>query len=144
MRIKDSIWQGDFGYWQSPFIHEHLLEIGHAAWQGFSTVGHGMVICEVDLPANLAVDWSVDCIRYDLQFISQIESNIHLRRLELESAEITLLNQTIEAYHPSAEILLLITGCGQIEVNFLQRLGISPPDAYAQVDRRRAEFQTTA
>lgn len=140
MQIKDSIWQGDFGYWQSPFIHQHLLEIGHTAWHGFLTSGRGMTICEVDLQANLAVDWSVDRIRYDLQFVSQIDSTTHLQRLELEPAEIVRLLQTIATYDPMTEILLLITGCGQIEVNFLQRLGISPPDCYVQVARRKAEF----
>lgn len=143
MRIKDSIWQGDFGYWQRPFIHQHLLEIGYTAWHGFLTVERGMVICHVDLQANVSVDWTVGQIRYDLQFVSQIDANAYLQRLELERTEVAILFKTIVTYDPMTEILLLITGGSQIEVNFLQRLAISPPDCYEQVNRRWAEFQLT-
>jgi hypothetical protein len=140
MLIKDSVWQGDFGYWQSPFIHQNILEIGDRAWHGFLTSGRGMVVCDVDLQNNSSIDWNVNLVRYELQFIDRVRADDYLHHLELASAEIADLMQTIATYDPMTEILLIITGCNQIEVNFLQRLSISPPDCYAQVARRKEEF----
>lgn len=141
MRIQDSVWQGSFGYWQNLFIHQHILAIGYTAWNGFLTVGRGMVICDVDLPIAMPVDWSVDTVPHQLQFIAQSQIADDLQRLELESDTIFNVLQIIAAYDPAKEIVILITGSGQIDINFLQHLAIMPADCYQQVCQRWDEFQ---
>jgi hypothetical protein len=47
MRPRNDAWQGCCGYWSNHFIRENLLSLGHAAWQGFTTQGRGMVVCNV-------------------------------------------------------------------------------------------------
>lgn len=48
MKLKDSDWQGNFGYWQKSFIHANLMMIGYSAWQGFLQNGRGVLVCDVD------------------------------------------------------------------------------------------------
>lgn len=136
MRIQDSIWQGSFGCWQAPFIHQNLLAIGYAAWNGFLNVGRGIVVCHVDVCANAPVNWSVDPVRYDLQFIAQMQVAADLERLELESDAISKLLQIVATYNPSQAIVILLTGNGQIEINLLQNLAIAPAECYEQVRQR--------
>ena len=57
MRLPVDIWQGCSGYWQSAFIRENLLPLGHAAWQGYRTHGQGLVVCDVEVVAATSVDW---------------------------------------------------------------------------------------
>lgn len=141
MRIQDSIWQGSFGCWQTPFIHQNLLAIGYAAWNGFLTIGRGIVVCHVDVCDNALVNWSIDPVQYDLQFIAQLQVVAYLERLELEPNAISKLLQVVATYNPSQAIVVLLTGNGQIEINLLQNLAIAPAECYAQVRQRWDEFQ---
>jgi hypothetical protein len=141
MRIKDSVWQGSFGYWQSLFIHQNILTIGYTAWDGFLTFGRGIVSCEVDLPTSVPVNWSLDLVQHDLRFVGQLQVSDYLQQLELEEAEISKFLQVIVTYNPNIEILLLLMGNGQIEINWMQSLAISPLECYKQVCHRWSEFQ---
>lgn len=141
MRVQDSIWQGSFGYWQTLFIQQNMLAIGYTAWQGFLSLGRGMVVCDVELANVTSVDWSVDAVSHQLQFFSRSQVADHLQKLNLDCATLTQVEQTLTRYDPSQEIILLITGNGQININFLQHLAILPADCYAQVNHRWAEFQ---
>ena len=91
MRIEDSVWQGSFGYWQNLFIHQNILPIGHTAWNGFLHRGRGLVACKINTPINGSVNWSVDTIKYDLQFISQLYATAYLQELELEENTVSNL-----------------------------------------------------
>jgi hypothetical protein len=144
MQIKDSVWQGSFGYWQNLFIHQHILSIGYTAWNGFLTQGRGLVICNVDLVSDVAVDWRSETVRHHLQFISQGQCPNYLQQIELESAVIPNLLDIIDTYDPNRSIVLLLTGKGQIDINLLQQLAISPAECYEQVHQRWEEFQPTA
>jgi len=141
MRIQDSIWQGSFGCWQTPFIQENLLAIGYAAWNGFLTVGRGIVVCHVDVCDNAPVNWSVDPVQYDLQFICELQVAAYLEQLELEPTTISKLLQVVATYNPRQAIAILLTGNGQIEINLLQNLAIAPAECYEQVRQRWDEFQ---
>lgn len=141
MRIQDSVWQGSFGYWQNLFIHQHILMIGYTAWNGFLTVGRGMVICDVDLPIAMPVNWTVDTVPHQLQFIAQSQIADTLQQLELEPDTIFNVLQIVAKCDPAKEIIILITGSGQIDINFLQDLAIMPADCYEQIHQRWDEFQ---
>jgi hypothetical protein len=141
MQVENNKRQGSFGHWQNLFIHQNILTIGYTAWNGFSTVGRGMVVCDVDLPVNTPVNWQTDTIPHYLQFITELSVTDYLRRLELEPSAISNLLQIIATYNPTQEIIILLTGDGQIEIDLLQRLAISPATCYDQVHQRWDEFQ---
>jgi len=141
MRIEDSVWQGSFGYWQNLFIHQNILLIGHTAWNGFLHGGRGLVACKINTPINGSVDWSVDTIKYDLQFISQSYATAYLQQLELEENTVSNLLSIIASYEPKEAIIFLSIANGQIDINLLQKLAISPVECYEQVCKRWEEFQ---
>jgi len=140
MRIEDSVWQGSFGYWQNLFIHQNILAIGYTAWNGFLDGGRGLVACKINTPINGSVNWSVDTIKYDLQFISQLSATAYLQQLELENTVSNLLS-IIASYEPKEAIIFLSIANGQIDINLLQKLAISPVECYEQVCKRWEEFQ---
>ena len=141
MRIEDSVWQGSFGYWQNLFIHQNILPIGYTAWNGFLHRGRGLVACKINTPINGSVNWSVDTIKYDLQFISQLYATAYLQQLELEENIVSNLLSIIASYEPKEVIIFLSIANGQIDINLLQKLAISPVECYEQVCKRWEEFQ---
>jgi hypothetical protein len=141
MRIEDSVWQGSFGYWQNLFIHQNILPIGYTAWNGFLDGGRGLVACQINTPINGSVNWSVDTIKYDLQFISQLYATAYLQQLELEENTVSTLLSIIASYDPKEAIIFLSIANGQIDINLLQNLAISPVECYEQVCKRWEEFQ---
>ncbi|MBD0307656.1 MAG: hypothetical protein ICV80_05800 [Microcoleus sp. T1-bin1] len=141
MRIEDSVWQGSFGYWQNLFIHQNIWAIGHTAWNGFLHRGRGLVACKINTPINGSVNWSVDTIKYDLQFISQLYATAYLQQLELEENSVSNLLSIIASYEPKEAIIFLSIANGQIDINLLQKLAISPVECYEQVCKRWEEFQ---
>ncbi len=141
MRIEDSVWQGSFGYWQNLFIHQNILAIGYTAWNGFLHRGRGLVACKINTPINGSVNWSVDTIKYDRQFISQLYATAYLQELELEENSVSNLLSIIASYEPKEAIIFLSIANGQIDINLLQNLAISPVECYEQVCKRWEEFQ---
>lgn len=141
MRVEDSVWQGSFGYWQNLFIHQNILSIGDTAWKGFLNLGRGIVVCKINTPIDCSINWSIDNVRYDLEFISQLEANAYLQKLELEETTVSHLLQIVATYEPNQAIVFLSIGNGQIDINLLQNLAISPVVCYEQVCKRWEEFQ---
>ncbi|WP_416671368.1 hypothetical protein [Egbenema bharatensis] len=141
MRPKSDLWQGDCGDWQNQFIRENLLLLGHAAWQGFTTQGQGMVVCSVADVDTGIVNWNSDIVEYTVQFVPLSDISAHLQTLNLETTLIGRLLDTVQTYDPGQEILLLIDQNGRVDINLLQHLATSPADCYQQVQRRWWEFQ---
>lgn len=136
MRLSDSVWQGNFGYWQSNFIHNNLLVIGYTAWKGFESFGRGIVICDVDNQVNSTIT-NLDTVPFALQYMPT-----DLIKLDLRSqATISAILPAVATYNPHQDIVLMLNVNSQIEVNFLHQLKITPPDCYEQVCKRWEEFQ---
>jgi hypothetical protein len=141
MRPKSEVWQGCLGYWQNLFIRENLLPLGHTAWQGFTTQGRGMVVCNVAVDHVGSVDWSNDTLEYTVWFVPLSDVEAYLQILNLEASSIEYLINTAQTYDPIQQILLSINGNGQTDINLLSHLAISPSDCYQQMRLRWAEFQ---
>jgi hypothetical protein len=141
MRVEDSVWQGSFGYWQNLFIHQNILSIGYTAWNGFWHLGRGIVVCKIDTPINGSINWSVDTVKYDLQFISQSHATAYFQQLELEENTVSNLLPIIASYEPKEAIIFLSIANNHIDINLLQNLAISPVECYEQVCKRWEEFQ---
>lgn len=141
MRPPVDVWQGCWGNWQSAFIREHLLPLGHAAWQGYLTRGQGIVVCDIEIAETESVDWNRDIVEYAVRFIPLADVSAYLQTLNLEATLIERLSDTVQTYDPARQILLLINENGRAEVNLLQQLVICPQDCYQQMQRRWAEFQ---
>lgn len=141
MKLKDSDWQGNFGYWQKSFIHANLMMIGYAAWQGFLQHGRGVVVCDIDRKAIDPSNIGLEVIPFKTQFIAEQELITSIQAYSLDQDLITVLVHAVGSYAPAQEIVLLMKMEQQIEINLFQNLKIFPPDCYEQVRRRWEEFQ---
>ncbi|MEH2346840.1 MAG: hypothetical protein V7K55_02345 [Nostoc sp.] len=141
MRPSNSVWQGNFGYWQNSFIHNNLLVIGYTAWKGFQSFGRGVVICAVDTQVTHPTITSLDTVPFALQFLPSDLIGYYLRSQSISSSTISSIFPAVATYNPDQDILLVLKAKPQIEVNFLHQLKITPPDCYEQVCKRWSEFQ---
>ncbi|MGK7890864.1 MAG: hypothetical protein AB4042_16155 [Leptolyngbyaceae cyanobacterium] len=144
MRSPIDIWQGCSDYWQSAFIRENLLPLGHAAWEGFVTQGRGMVVCDVAIANADLVDWSRNIVGYTAQFVPLAKVSAHLQTFNLETTLIEHLIDTGQTYDPVQSILLLINASGRVEISLLQNLAIPTAACYEQMQQRWSEFQITS
>jgi hypothetical protein len=141
MRPSNSVWQGNFGYWQNSFIHNNLLVIGYTGWKGFQSFGRGVVICDVDTKVTHPTNTSLDTVPFTLQFLPSDLIGFYLRSQSLNSSMISSIFPAVATYNPHQDILLVLKAEPQIEVNFLHQLKITPPDCYEQVCKRWSEFE---
>jgi hypothetical protein len=149
MRPSNSVWQGNFGYWQNSFIHNNLLVIGYTGWKGFQSFGRGIVICDVDIQVALSTITNLDTVPFTLQFLPSDLIGFYLRSFQdggvisqsMCSSMISSISPAVATYNPHQDILLVLKAEPQIEVNFLHKLKITPPDCYEQVCKRWSEFQ---
>ncbi|MBD2526751.1 hypothetical protein [Nostoc sp. FACHB-133] len=141
MRPSNSVWQGNFGYWQNSFIHNNLLVIGYTGWEGFQSFGRGIVICDVDTKVTHPTNTSLDTVPFTLQFLPWDLIGFYLRSQSLNSSIISSIFPAVATYNPHQDILLVLKAEPQIEVTFLHQLKITPPDCYEQVCKRWSEFQ---
>lgn len=141
MQIPNDLWQGYCDYWQNRFIHHHLLTIGYTAWSGYLNEGRGLVVCKVVDRISPSTDWSIDTVTFSRAFRPQAQAAKYLQALELKRETVTALLETTAIYDPTQAIVLLIIGNGQVDINLLQNLKVSPSDCYEQVQRRWVEFQ---
>jgi hypothetical protein len=100
-----------------------------------------LVACPIHTPINGSVNWSVDTIKYELQFVSQLYATAYLQQLEIEENTVSNLLSIIASYEPKEAIIFLSLANGQIDINLLQNLAISPVECYEQVCKRWEEFQ---
>jgi hypothetical protein len=141
MQIRDSVWQGSFGYWQNLFIHQNILTIGYSAWQGYLESGRGMVVCDIQGPIAPSLDWRSEMLPVRQSFIPYVQANAYLENLKLEESSVESLIMAIASYEPSQAIVVLVIGNDQVDLNLLQNLAIAPRDCYQQVCSRWEEFQ---
>jgi len=141
MKLKDSDWQGNFGYWQKSFIHTNLMMIGYSAWQGFLQHGRGVVVCDIDRSAIAPNNTGLEVTQFQSQFIAEQELISSIQAFSLDQELISVLVQAVGNYAPDKEIVLLMKMEQHLEINLFQNLKILPPDCYEQVNRRWEEFQ---
>jgi hypothetical protein len=140
MLLKNSVWQSSFSNWQSLFIRENLLPLGHTAWQGFLNQGRGMVVC--DLANDISsVNWSLDLVEYTAHFLAEAKVTAYLQTLNLSAKLINDLVNIVQNYDLTKEMLLLINENGRISVYLLQNMAISTNSCYQQMQQRRSEFE---
>lgn len=141
MRPRNSVWQGNFGYWQNDFIHANLLMIGYYAWNGFVESGRGIVRLDVEDTAIAIKVMSLDLVPFSAEFLvqQQLLSQMQVHKFEPEFIEQLL--QVVDSYNPQQDVILLLTTNAQAEINLLQNLKITPPECARQVRQRWDEFQ---
>jgi hypothetical protein len=61
--------------------------------------------------------------------------------MQLNQSAVAAILNTTATYNPEQEILVVVTGNGEIDLNLLQDLKMLPLDCYRQIERRWAEFQ---
>ncbi len=141
MLHKNSIWQNSGNNWQSLFIRENFLSLGHIAWQGFITQGQGIVVCRLAVEDIESVDWKFDLVEYESHFLNELEVGQYLRLLNLKNTAIELLMDKVRDYDPEKEILLLIKENDSICLALLQNMAVYPPNCFQQIQQRESEFQ---
>ena len=143
MLHKNSVWQNSDDNWQSLFIRENFLSLGHTAWQGFITQGRGIVICHLAIEDMSSINWSLDLVEYEAHFLNELEVALYLQLLNLKDREIAQLIDKVHKYNPESEMLLLIKEKSSIYINLLQNMAVTPAECYQQVQQRQSEFQLT-
>ncbi|CAN1209891.1 hypothetical protein TUMEXPCC7403_06675 [Tumidithrix helvetica PCC 7403] len=141
LRFNDSDWQGNFGYWQSGFIHANLMMIGYHAWKGFLQSGRGIVDCTVDAKIIHSSTAITDLVPFQIQFISQTQIPDHPPIGSLEPDVIEMLLQVVQTYNPHREAIMLLAAGRQAEFTLLQNMAIAPSECYDQVCNRWEEFE---
>ncbi|MEO1744301.1 MAG: hypothetical protein AAFR99_21175, partial [Cyanobacteria bacterium J06629_9] len=91
MQSSADVWQGCSDYWQSAFIRENLLPLGHAAWQGYLAQGRGLVVCDVEVLEAASVDWSRDVVKYKARYIPAATVPDYLKAQGLQSDSVNRL-----------------------------------------------------
>ncbi|HEY9642052.1 MAG TPA: hypothetical protein V6C57_16310 [Coleofasciculaceae cyanobacterium] len=140
MRIRDSVWQGNFGYWQHGFIQANALVIGYYAWKGYLAGDRGIVVCEIAAEVTESRITSLDLVPFSSQFMVRSQLDC-LQNYGLDQDAIAQLLPVVETYNPCQDVLLLLSADQQIEVSLLQNFAVTPPECYEQVGRRWEEFQ---
>ncbi|PSN12289.1 hypothetical protein C7293_20785 [filamentous cyanobacterium CCT1] len=140
MQLPIEVWQGCSGYWQSAFIRENLLPLGHVAWQGYRAQGRGLVACDVKTAKAASVNWSNDMVTYQARYIPAAEVPDYFKVQSLKADYVDRLMDAVQTYRPEGELLIAIAHGGSVEINWLRNLTISPPDCYRQVCNRWDEF----
>lgn len=141
MRPRNSEWQGNFGYWQSDFIHNNLLVIGYHAWQGFKKFGRGIVSIALEPNAISSGTMHLDIVRFNTRFIAEPELMIQMSEYDFDQEAIAQLLFVVDNYHPQQDIILLLIAQDRPEINLLRNLKISPPECDRQIRQRWSEFQ---
>jgi hypothetical protein len=142
MRVQDTVWQGCFGDWQSLFIHEYWLPLGHLAWQGFLQQGRGMAVCEVH-GATAAVDWSCTAVPYTTHFVPQAGLSTCWRDLALPYHQRSAVEDAVATYDPTQDAVLLLLGDSVPHISCLKGWAVPPPECSRQMGDRGAEFSFT-
>lgn len=141
MIFPNDIWQGSCDDWIARFIDSNLLLLGYTAWEGYINFGRGLVVCEVKKPVNNLGKWEIEMMGCELKFIPESQVINYLQKSQLDRETILDFLEILTTYYPNDEIALLWEGNGQIELNLLQGLAISPAECHAQVRKRWSEFQ---
>jgi hypothetical protein len=90
------------------------------------------------------MDWKTDSVAFNLSYIPAKDVTAYCQIIALPKDAMTVLESAIEEYNPTQEIILLLTGNGELDVNWLQNLRVAPAACYEQVQRCWAEFQPQA
>jgi len=148
MRLKDSVWQGNFGYWQTGYIHTNLLMIGYLAWSGFLQFGRGFVVCTVDEAAISTAKTPLTLSPFTAQFIpaAQLSTALSLASMTgtlsaCQPTEIAALQDQADDYDPNRDVMILLIANGRMEASLLHNMAIAPQDCHQQVRDRWEEFQ---
>ncbi|HEY9646458.1 MAG TPA: hypothetical protein V6C88_08825 [Chroococcidiopsis sp.] len=141
MRPRNSVWQGDFGYWQHDFIHDNILMIGYYAWNGFLEVGRGMVNLNIESAAIAAQSTGLGLVPFSAEYIAHSQWCDSALALHLDGDSVGGLEAALNNYDPHQDIILLLSTNAFTEVNLLKSLKIAPPECDRQVRQRWDEFQ---
>ncbi len=129
--------------WQTDFIQTNLPVMGYFAWQGYTQVGRGLVVCECDRPVFELHLNPMAIVPFTTRFIPASETVEYLLKAKLQPDEISPVQAAIHHYDAHRELIVLLTPHQQPEILRLQNLAITPPACYEQVLRRWEEFIIT-
>jgi hypothetical protein len=127
-------------HWQNLFIQQNFLQIGCTSWSGYLKLGRGLVTCNIANRISASIDWSIDPVVFEQEFIAQAQVERYLRMLEVDRKAVVSIHNAIDTYDPTQAIVLLIRSDHDVQTTLLQNLKISPADCYKQVQQRWREF----
>ncbi|MBD1855779.1 MULTISPECIES: hypothetical protein [Leptolyngbya] len=144
MRFQHYDLRSHFDHWQDLVIQQNFLQIGFTSWNGYLRLGRGLVTCKITNRINASMNWSIDSVVFEQEFVAQAQVELYLRMLEVDSQAGVAIHEAIATYDPTQAIVLLARRDREVQVSLLQNLKISPADCYKQVQHRWSEFQLEA
>lgn len=140
MQRPNSVWQKCSENWQSAFIRENIMLLGHTAWKGYLADGPGLVACKVAVGEATILNPIGDVMRDNALYIPNFEAVDYLSQNDLNAQVINRLMNKVRTYRPEREILVFVERKGEINISLLTNLAIAPADCYQQVCNRWEEF----
>ncbi len=123
---------------------QNFLWIGDRAWHGYLNSDRGMVAISspVDIfdPSDVRAG---DLLGASLNFryIPQPQLAIYLQEWLVPNQSIDDISAAVANYQPQTELIFAIESGTNLDIGWCQRLKISPPDCYQQIQRRWSEFE---
>jgi hypothetical protein len=119
--------------WVHAFVQANLLVVGYNAWSGYRTGERGAVVCSTNTANEMGY-----CTYYVPR--SRLPRFLRAWLGSDQAGAYQAILQATEAYNPDSDAILLLEVGERLWYYYLSKLAIPPPDCYAQLDCRRAEF----
>ena len=129
---------------RTAMFSQNFLWIGHQAWQGYLNYDRGVVAIssQVDLFDD-SDSHHQESLQPSLNFryIPAPQLSIYLQEWLVSARSIDDITTAVTNYQPHAELIFATESHSQLDIGWCQRLKISPPDCYQQIQRRWSEFE---
>jgi hypothetical protein len=129
---------------RTTVFSQNFLWIGHQAWQGYLNCDRGVVAIssQVDLLDN-SDPYRPESTQPSLNFryIPAPQLSIYLQEWLVPERAIDDISIAVANYQPHSELIFAVESHSQLDIGWCQRLKISPPDCYQQIQRRWSEFE---
>jgi hypothetical protein len=128
---------------RTSLFAQNFLWIGERAWSGFLNFDRGVVAISSPVDIFDNTDNLVERLEPSLNFryIPQPQLIIYLQEWLVPSQSIESISAAVANYQPQSELIFAIESGANLDIGWCQRLKISPPDCYQQIQRRWSEFE---
>jgi hypothetical protein len=129
---------------RTTVFSQNFLWIGHQAWQGYLNYDRGVVAIssQVDLFDDSDSHYpEPPQPSLNFRYIPAPQLSIYLQEWLVPDRSIEYISTAVANYQPHAELIFAIESGINLDIGWCQRLKISPPDCYQQIQRRWSEFE---
>ncbi len=129
---------------RTSLFAQNFLWIGERAWFGYLHSDRGVVA--ISSPVDIFDTSDVRAgnllgANLNFRYIPQPQLAIYLQEWLVPNQSILDISAAVANYQPQTELIFAIESGTNLDIGWCQRLKISPPDCYQQIQRRWSEFE---